>query len=116
MLMLHGYAWGVYTKQTGPRGADKLYVQSMAMAEYQHRFEGGRFAARAMMSLAPAMRHDGYPNLFSTVEVAYGQPLVDRQPPPDLFMELSARLALAIAADTAAILYGGPVPAPALGP
>src|SRR3546814_21054962 len=42
MLMLHGYAWGVYTKQTGPRGDDKLYVQSMAMAEYQHRFEGGR--------------------------------------------------------------------------
>src|SRR3546814_3593375 len=45
MLMFHGYAWGVYTKQTGPRGDDKLYVQSMAMAVYQHRFEGGRFAA-----------------------------------------------------------------------
>src|SRR3546814_12717363 len=23
MLMLHGYAWGVYTKQTVPRGDDK---------------------------------------------------------------------------------------------
>src|SRR3546814_15027321 len=69
-----------------------------------------------MMSLEPAMRHDGYPNLFSTGEVAYGQPLVDRQHPHDLFMELSARLDIDIAGDTAAFLYGGPVAAPALGP
>src|SRR3546814_20363059 len=83
MLMLHGYAWGVYTKQNGPRGDDKLYVQSMAMAEYQQRFEGRSFAARAMMSLDPAMRHDGYPRLLSTGEVASGQPLVNRQTPQD---------------------------------
>src|SRR3546814_14302294 len=62
------------------------------------------------------MRHDGYPNLFSTGEVAYGQPLVDRQHPHDLFMELSARLDIDIAGDTAACLYGGPVAEPALGP
>src|SRR5690606_4536654 len=31
--MAHGYAWGVYTEQTGPRGDDKLYVQSMARSE-----------------------------------------------------------------------------------
>src|SRR3546814_3597338 len=78
----------------------------MAMAEYQRRFEGGRFAASAMMSLEPAMRHDGYPNLFSTGEVAYGQPLVDRQHPHDLFMELSARLDIDIAGDTAAFQIG----------
>src|SRR3546814_18951498 len=91
MLMLHGYAWGVYTKQTGPRGDDQLYVQSMAMAEYQHRFEGGRFAARPLMSLEPAMRAHRYPNLFSTGEVAYEQPLVERQPSHDPFMRLERR-------------------------
>ena len=31
MGMAHGYVWGVYTRQTGPRGDDKLYVQTMAM-------------------------------------------------------------------------------------
>src|SRR3546814_20522428 len=69
-----------------------------------------------MMSREPAMRHDGYPNLVSTGEVAYGQPLVDRQHPHDLFMELSARLDIDIAGDTAAFLYGGPVAELALGP
>ena len=31
MVMAHGYAWGVTTSQSGPRGDDKTYVQSMAM-------------------------------------------------------------------------------------
>ena len=31
-LMLHGFLWPVYTHQSGPRGDDKLYVQSMGMA------------------------------------------------------------------------------------
>ena len=116
MLMLHGYVWPIYTSQTGPRGDNKLYAQSMAMATVTAPFEGGKFTARTMMSLEPLMRHDGYPNLFATGEVAYGQPLVDRQHPHDLFMELSARLDLDVAPDTSAFLYGGPVGEPALGP
>ena len=31
MIMAHGYVWGVYTDQSGPRGDDKAYAQSMAM-------------------------------------------------------------------------------------
>lgn len=56
MLMLHGYAWGVHTGQSGPRGDVKLYVQSMAIADYRREFTGGRFMARAMLSLEPAIR------------------------------------------------------------
>lgn len=115
-LMLHGYVWPVYTRQTGARGDDKLYVQSMAMATVTTPFEGGSFIARAMMSAEPLMRHDGYPNLFATGEVAYGEPLVDRQHPHDLFMELSARVDVDIAEGATAFLYGGPVGEPALGP
>ena len=115
-LMLHGMVWPVYTRQTGPRGDDKLYVQSMAMATLVAPFEGGRFTARAMMSLEPLMRHDGYPNLFATGEVAYGEPLVDRQHPHDLFMELAGRLDIDLAPGTTAFFYGGPVGEPALGP
>jgi hypothetical protein len=115
-LMLHGYVWGVYTKQSSPRGGEKLYAQSMAMAQYEHPFEGGRLQLRAMGSLEPAMSHDGYPNLFATGEVAYGRPLVDRQHPHDLFMELAGRLDIDIADGTSVFVYGGPVGEPALGP
>ncbi|TMM50464.1 hypothetical protein FEV51_01220 [Qipengyuania marisflavi] len=115
-LMLHGFVWPVYTDQTGPRGDDKLYVQSMGMATMTVPFEGGRFMARTMMSLEPLMRHDGYPNLFATGEIAYGEPIVDRQHPHDLFMELAARVDIDIAEETTVFLYGGPVGEPALGP
>ncbi|HUQ13988.1 MAG TPA: hypothetical protein VM055_06905 [Novosphingobium sp.] len=115
-LMVHGYAWGVYTDQSGPRGDDKLYAQSMAMLTYQRPFDGGQVTARAMLSAEPAMRHDGYPNLFATGEAAYGAPLVDRQHPHDLVMELAARLDLDIADGARAFVYGGPVGEPALGP
>src|SRR5688572_2904770 len=33
MLMAHGYAWGVYSDQGGPRGNDEAFVASMAMVE-----------------------------------------------------------------------------------
>ncbi len=115
-LMLHGYVWPVYTDQSGPRGDDKLYVQSMAMASVSGSFAGGRYMARTMLSAEPAMRHDGYPNLFATGEIAYGEPLVDRQHPHDLVMELAGRVDLDIAEDTSVVLYGGPVGEPALGP
>ncbi len=115
-LMLHGFVWPVYTSQTGPRGDDKLYVQSMAMATLSAPFEGGKFTARTMLSLEPLMRHDGYPNLFATGEVAYGEPLVDRQHPHDFVMELTGRLDVDIAPETTAFFYGGPVGEPALGP
>lgn len=116
MLMLHGVAWPVYTHQSGPRGDDKLYVQSMAMATLSGTFEGGRYMARTMLSAEPAMRHDGYPNLFATGEVAYGEPLVDRQHPHDFVMELAGRIDLDIADNSSLFLYGGPVGEPALGP
>ncbi|MXO58881.1 hypothetical protein GRI89_04915 [Altererythrobacter salegens] len=116
MLMLHGFVWPVYTHQSGPRGDDKAYVQSMAMATLSAPFDGGKFTITTMMSLEPLMRHDGYPNLFATGEVAYGEPLVDRQHPHDLFMELSGRLDIDIVEDAGVFLYGGPVAEPALGP
>ncbi len=114
--MAHGYAWGVYTEQTGPRGDDKLYVQSMAMLMAEREFEGGRLQLKAMISAEPLMNNRGYPNLFATGETAGGEPLVDRQHPHDLFMELAARVDVDIAEGTTAFLYGGPVGEPALGP
>jgi hypothetical protein len=116
MVMLQGYVLPVYTDQDGPRGGQKFYAQSMAMAMWIHDFGGARLTTQSMLSLEPAMRHDGYPLLFATGEEAYGAPLADRQHPHDLFMELSARLDVDVAAGTRVFVYGGPVGEPALGP
>ncbi len=117
MVMVQTNVWPVYTDQVGPRGGTKFYAQSMAMAMWIHDLGGGaKLTGQAMMSLEPAMRHDGYPNLFATGEEAYGRALVDRQHPHDLFMELSARLDVPVAPGLKAFVYGGPVGEPALGP
>jgi hypothetical protein len=116
MLMLHGYAWGVYTDQSGPRGDNKAYVQSMAMLSAEKDTGWGRVQLKSMMSLEPLMSNRGYPNLFASGETAGGQPLVDRQHPHDLFMELAARVDVNVGEDASVFLYGGPVGEPALGP
>lgn len=116
MLMAHGFAWGIHSDQSGPRGGRKTYAQSMAMLTAAHDTGWGRIQLKSMFSLEPLMRHDGYPSLFATGEAAYGHPLVDRQHPHDLAMELAARIDADIAPDTQLFVYGGPVGEPALGP
>jgi hypothetical protein len=116
MVMLHGYAWGVYSNQSGPRGDDKTYVQSMAMLSAQKETGWGRIQLKSMLSLEPLMSNRGYPNLFATGETNNGEPLVDRQHPHDLFMELAARVDVNISDNASLFVYGGPVGEPALGP
>ncbi|MEP6784218.1 MAG: hypothetical protein ABI898_00590 [Sphingomonadales bacterium] len=117
MVMVHGYAWGVYSDQGGPRGGSQAFVASMAMVQASRDVSSKtRIQFRTMLSAEPLMSARGYPNLFATGETAGGLPLVDRQHPHDLFMELSARIDTDLGADTTAFLYGGPVGEPALGP
>ncbi|WP_245646750.1 hypothetical protein [Sphingomonas soli] len=116
MVMAHGMLNLVATDQGGPRGDRMTFVESMAMLSATRAFDGGRVEFRAMGSLEPAMGQRGYPNLFATGETAHGRPLIDRQHPHDLFMELSGRVELDVARDTSVFLYGGPVAEPALGP
>ena len=119
MMMVHGAVSANYTAASGPRGDDKLYATSMLMASATRETSWGRIAARTMLSLEPAMRRDGYPNLFATGETAYGVPLVDRQHPHDLFMELAGRIdvnAPIFGEGGRLFVYGGPVGEPALGP
>lgn len=116
MLMAHGTISAQYTDHSGPRGDDKFYSTSMAMLAAERETDWGRIQLKSMMSLEPAMDACGYPNLFATGETADGEPLVDRQHPHDLFMELAARIDVNIGEQTRAFLYGGPVGEPALGP
>ncbi|WP_240047578.1 hypothetical protein [Sphingomonas panacisoli] len=119
MLMLHGYAWGAYTDQSGPRGDRSGFVSSMAMAEAQRDLgnSGATLKLMTMLSLDPLMGKRGYPSLLATGETANGvTALIDRQHPHDLFMELSARIDVPIGPSVDAFVYGGPVAEPALGP
>lgn len=115
MFMLHGAVSTQNTKATGPRGDDKVYATSMAMLMAERETGWGRLQFKSMFSLEPAMDASGYPNLFATGEEAHGLPIVDRQHPHDLFMELAARVDIN-AGDGSLFLYGGPVGEPALGP
>lgn len=115
-LMAHGYVSAQYTEHSGPRGDDKLYSTTMGMLTAEHRPSWGRIQLKSMVSLEPAMDARGYPNLFATGETADGEPLVDRQHPHDLFMELAGRVDVDIAEGTSVFVYGGPVGEPALGP
>lgn len=115
MVMVHGNASLQYTDHGGPRGDDQAYVTSMAMLSAQRDTDWGKVQFKSMLSLEPAMDPAGYPNLFATGETARGLPLIDRQHPHDLFMELAARVDFNLG-DGSLFIYGGPVGEPALGP
>jgi hypothetical protein len=117
MLMVHGYAWGSWTGQDGPRGRDEAFVQSMAMIEASRPIGAGvDLRLRSMLSADPLMGERGYPDLFATGETAYGLALVDRQHPHDLFMEMSGRIDVTTGKDRRLFVYAGLPGEPALGP
>jgi hypothetical protein len=71
----------------------------------------------AMLSLDPFMGRRGYPLLLANGETANGiTPLVDRQHPHDLFMELAASLSHRLDDDNNLFVYLGYPGEPALGP
>jgi hypothetical protein len=115
MLMAHGSLSLQLTDHSGPRGDDHTYVTSMAMLKAERETDWGRVQLKTMLSLEPAMDPRGYPNLFASGETAGGEPLVDRQHPHDMFMELAARVDVN-AGNGSVFIYGGPVGEPALGP
>jgi hypothetical protein len=116
-VMAHGLINGIYDKQTGPRGDEKSFTESMGMLMANRPVGPGTLGLRAMLSLDPTMGKSGYPLLFQTGETADGTtPLVDRQHPHDFFMELSTSYSLALGANGSVFGYFGLPGEPALGP
>ena len=113
MGMVHGFADVVLDAQGGPRGDTKVFSSNMGMAMAQRPLGPGVLGLRAMVSLEPAtIGKDGYPLLLQTGETADGvTPLVDRQHPHDLFMELAGTYRVG-----PVFVYGGLPGEPALGP
>jgi len=116
-LMLHGFVFGQYNKQGGPRGDEQFGSLNWGMFMASRELAGGRFQLRTMLSLDPAtVTARGYPLLLQSGEVYEGEPLVDRQHPHDFWMELGAMYERAITKNVGVMLYGAPSGEPALGP
>jgi hypothetical protein len=117
MLMGHAIFNGVHDRQGGPRGGDKTFLAGMVMGMAQRDLGDGVLGFKAMVSPDPLMGKSGYPLLLATGETADGQtPLIDRQHPHDLFMELSASYSHPLGDGFTGYLYGGLPGEPAFGP
>ena len=118
MLMGHLRLDAVHDWQEGPRGDEKDYLAGMIMGSARRSLAGGdTLTLRGMLSPDPFMGKRGYPLLLAAGETADGEtPLVDRQHPHDLFMELSASYAWQFRGGRSAFVYAGLPGEPAFGP
>jgi uncharacterized cupredoxin-like copper-binding protein len=114
--MTHGFANLIYDRQGGPRGDTKTFSTSMLMLMGQRPLGDGTVALRGMVSADPLMGKRGYPLLLQTGETANGAPLIDRQHPHDLFMELAVSYSRPLSDRSSIFVYAGLPGEPALGP
>lgn len=117
-LMAHARFAGIYDSQSGPRGDTMTFLSGWVMgAARRDLSDSDTFNLRAMLSADPFMGRAGYPLLLATGETADGvHPLIDRQHPHDLFMELSASYSHDFSDADSIFVYGGYPGEPALGP
>ena len=116
-MMLHGFAFGQYDKQGGPRGGSQAGSLNWMMLMASHELFGGRIQPRTMLSLDPwTVTPRGYPLLLQTGETYKGEPLHDRQHPHDFWMELGMTYERELTKRVGVQLYAAPSGEPALGP
>jgi len=103
--------------QGGPRGVTKFESANWFMPMAYHKLGAGTLQLRGMFSAEPfTFPPGGSPLLFQTGETYKGRPIIDRQHPHDLFMELSAQYTLPLGDHGTWFTYVGYPGEPALGP
>jgi hypothetical protein len=116
-FMRDGIVFLNFNHQGGPRGGNELVVPNWWMGMASRDSSHGRLTFTSMLNLEPAtVGNDGYRELFQVGEALHGRPLIDRQHPHDLFMQLAAVWRIALNDSTGFTLVGAPVGEPALGP
>ena len=116
-LMQDGIVFAAFNHQGGPRGGDEFVVPNWWMGMASRKLSRGQLTFTGMLSLDPAtVGTDGYREIFQAGEALNGRPLIDRQHPHDLFMQLAAVWRMPVTASTGFTVAGGPVGEPALGP
>ncbi|MFL6227600.1 MAG: hypothetical protein ACJ741_02345 [Pyrinomonadaceae bacterium] len=117
LLMFHYNLIAGVNHQGGARGVTKFESQNWFMPMAYRRVGAGTLQLRGMLSLEPlTFSGAGSPQLFQTGETYKGQPLIDRQHPHDLFMELSAQYTVPLGERATWFAYLGYPGEPALGP
>lgn len=117
LLMFHYNAVVGVNSQGGPRGVTKFESANWFMPMAYHKLGKGTLQLRGMFSFEPfTFPPGGSPLLFQTGETYKGQPLIDRQHPHDLFMELSAQYTHPLGERATWFTYFGYPGEPALGP
>jgi len=116
-FMQDGVVFGLYNHQGGPRGGDEFRVPNWWMGMWSRKTGRSSLTLTSMLSLDPAtVGKRGYRELFQIGEAVDGRPLVDRQHPHDLVMQLAAIWRTPLSEKTGLTLAGGPSGEPALGP
>lgn len=106
-----------FNDQGSERGGEEFVAPNWWMGMASKETGRGLVTLNSMFSLdAATVGRDGYRELFQSGEALDGQPLIDRQHPHDLFMQLSASWRIPLNASTGLTLAGGPSGEPALGP
>ncbi len=117
LLMFHYNLFVDVNHQGGPRGVTKFESANWFMPMAYHKLGKGTLQLRSMFSFEPfTFPPGGSPLLFQTGETYQGQPLIDRQHPHDLFMELSAQYTHPLGERATWFTYFGYPGEPALGP
>ena len=116
-FMQDGVLFGVFNHQGGPRGGDGVEAPNWWMGMLTRKVGASQLTFDTMLSLDPeTVGKRGYREIFQVGEAIDGAPLIDRQHPHDLFMQLAAVWRVPVGGTTGLTLSGGPVGEPALGP
>lgn len=116
-VFIHADAKLGVNSQGGPRGVTKFESSNWIMPMAYHHAGPGTLQLRGMFSLEPfTLPPGGSPQLFQTGETYKGQPLIDKQHPHDLFMELSGTYTVALGEKGTWFTYLGFPGEPSLGP
>ena len=117
LVMFHYNFIAGINSQGGPRGVMKVESGNWFMPMAFHKLGKGTVQLRGMFSLEPfTFPPGGSPLLFQTGETYKGRPLIDRQHPHDLFMELSSQYSHPLGERATWFAYFGYPGEPALGP
>jgi hypothetical protein len=116
-FMQDGVVFGMFNHQGGGRGGNDVVATNWWMGMTTRKVASSQITLNTMFSLEPAtVGTDGYREIFQVGETLNGQPLINRQHPHDLFMQLAASWRIPVTSRTGFTLAGGPSGEPALGP
>jgi hypothetical protein len=116
-FMQDGVLFGVLNHQGGEHGSNGATAPNWWMGMAMRKVGASQLTLNGMFSLDPAtVGTDGYAEIFQVGEVVNNQPLINRQHPHDLFMQLAAIWRTPVSSNTGITIAGGPVGEPALGP